>query len=92
MRKLFRSLLSASRRSRCRAVSFVLWILRVIHDIEEIEIARYSDLLDGFNLNPGSVSRRSYGEVEDDYLDCEDALGFLDSAIENLEYAYEVRS
>lgn len=91
MQMLVHSILSASRKRRCRAVSFALWLLRIIHGIEEDEMNRYSDVLDGFGPVSDNVSRRRYNAVEDVYLECECAVGYLISAIEDLEFAFEVR-
>jgi len=70
------------------AVGFSLWLLRQVCDVEKEETYRNSDRLDELDLNPESISRRAYIAVEDDYLNCECALGFLESAIEDLELAY----
>lgn len=91
MQKLIHSILSANRKRRCLAVGFALWLLRIIHAIEEDEMNRYSDKLDEFDPVPDDASRRSYNAIESDCLDCEYAIGFLVSAIEDLEFAYEVR-
>jgi len=70
------------------AVGFSLWLLRQVCDVEKEETYRNSDRLDELSLNPESFSRHAYIAVEDDYLNCECALGFLESAIEDLELAY----
>jgi len=91
MRKLLQTILSSSRKRRSLAVGAALWLLRLVHVAEEDELNRYSDKLEGFCLSPDSVSRRAYCAVEDRCIDCEFALGFLVSAIEDLGYAYEER-
>jgi hypothetical protein len=88
MQKLARSILSANRKRRSIAVSFALWLLRIIHDIEEGEMNRFSDKLDELDPVATDASRRAYNAVEDEYLDCEYVIGFLLSAIEDLEFAY----
>ena len=88
MLKLFRSILTADRRRRRLAVGLALRLLRLLRDIERDEAYRYSDKLDEFDSGPQYVSRHDYNAVEECYLDCESALGFLESAIDDLEYAY----
>jgi len=48
-------------------------------------------MLNKFDLDSENVSRRSYTKTEDEYLNSEQALGALESAIEDLEFAYEGR-
>ena len=91
MKKLFYSILSANRKHRSLAVGIVLRLLRIIRDIEDAEVSRYSDMLDKLNSHPGSVPLRHYHAAEDDYLDCEDSLEHLSSAIDDLGYAYGKR-
>ena len=91
MLKLFHYILSTGRKRRCFAVSAALWLLRSVRDAEKDEACRYSDKLDGFDLHSENISRLDYAETEDAYLNCEDSLGFLESAIEDLEFAYEGR-
>jgi len=88
MFKLFRSILSANRNRRRFAVGLALRLLRLIRDIEKDETYRFSDELDEFDSDYQNVSRREYNAIEDDYTECEHTLGFLESAIEDLEYAY----
>ena len=88
MLKLLRSFLTVDRKRRCLAVGLVIWLLRLVCDIEKDEFYRYSDKLDEFDLNSENVSRNVYNAVEEEYLVCECVLGFLESAIEDLEYAY----
>jgi len=86
MQKLLLSFLSVSRR-RYLALNIARRILRIVHDIEENEMNRFSDLLDGFDPNCRNHTSHEYGILEDDYLDAENTVAFLDSAIEDLEYA-----
>ena len=88
MFKLFRSILSSNRNRRRFAVGLALRLLRLIRDIEKDETFRFSDELDEFDSDFQNDSRREYNAIEDDYIECEHALGFLESAIEDLEYAY----
>ena len=92
MHKLLCFILSVNRKRRSLAVRLVLCVLRIIHGIEEDELNRYSDILDEFNSVFDTVSQQSYNEAEDDCINCEFVLGFLISAIEDLEFAYETRS
>ena len=88
MLKLLRFILSANRKRRGLAVGLTLRLLRLIRDIEKDEAYRYSDKLDELDLDSGDVSSRVYDAIEEEYTTCECILGFLDSAIEELEFAY----
>jgi len=91
MKKLLCPFLSVSRRRRL-AVNFARRLLRLVHDIEENEMNRFSDMLDSFEPNHRNYTSRDYAILEDDYLDAENTVAFLDSAIEDLEYVYGGRS
>ena len=91
MKMLFRSILSASRKRRRFMAGLALRLLQMIHDIEDVELSRLSDMLDELNVHTGCGSIRDYHAAEDDYLDCETSLEFLSSAIDDLGYAYEMR-
>jgi len=88
MQKLLRLILSASRKRRIIMVGVVIWLLQMIRDIEEAELYRNSDMLDKFDAEPEGVSRRKYIAIEEECSNCECALGFLESVIEDLEFAY----
>lgn len=88
MPNLFRSILSADRRRRSLAVGLALRLLRLVRDVEKDEAYRCSDKLEELGMVSGGVSRRDYSAVEEECSACECALGFLDSAIEDLEFAY----
>jgi hypothetical protein len=85
MQKIFSFFLASGRKRRCRSVSMALWLLRLLRDAESDEMWHNSDLLDSIDAD---VSRRQYATIEDDYLNSEFALGHLESAIEDLEFAY----
>jgi hypothetical protein len=91
MKKLFHSILSASRKRRNLTVSAALWLLRQVRDSEEDEMRRYESKLDKLDSEHGSVSKREYAAIEDEYSECEYALGVIDYAIEDLGLAYCVR-
>ena len=88
MQKLFYSMLSVNRKRRWLMVSFTLRLLRIVRSIEEDELNRYTDELEEFNSLFDSISGRSYDAVEADCSECEFVLGYLVSAIEDLEFAY----
>jgi hypothetical protein len=88
---LFHSILSASRKRRDLAVSAALWLLRQVRDVEEDEMHRYESKLDKLDSTPGSVSKREYAAVEDEYSECEYSLGVIDNAIEDIALAYGAR-
>jgi len=88
MQKLFHYFLTSRRKRRCIAVSATLWLLRLLRDIEKDELWRNSDLLDSFNSEAYARARREYNAVEEKYLSCEHALAVLESAIEDIDFAY----
>jgi len=91
MQKLFRSFLSANRKRREKAAGFALRLLRLLRDVEETEMYRYSDELDKIDLyngDYGCVHNREYAAIEDECTNCECALGFLECAIDDLKFAY----
>jgi hypothetical protein len=88
MNKLFRFILSTGRKRRITVVGIALWLLRQVRDIEEGELWRHSDKLDKIDLEHDKISFREYTTIEEECSNCECALGFIDSAIEDLEYAY----
>jgi len=84
----FHSILAASRKRRNLTVSAALWLLRQVRDVEENEMRRYEIELYKLDSEPESVSMREYAAIEDEYSECEYALGVIDYAIEDLELAY----
>lgn len=89
--RLFRSFMSADRNRRRRVVGFSLWLLRIVRDIEEIEMYRCSDQLDMLELYNGRDAgyySREYIAIEEKCSNCEHALGFLECAIDDLGFAY----
>jgi len=88
MQKIFHYVLTSKRKRRCIALSAALWLLRLLRDIEKSELCRNSDLLDSFNSETYALSRREYNAVEEKYLSCEHALDILESAIEDIDFAY----
>jgi hypothetical protein len=88
MLKLFKPILSASRKCRSFAVGVALRLLRAVRDAEKDESCPFSDKLDEFDLTPENISSRCYTVAEDDCLNSEEALAFLDSAIEDPVFAY----
>ena len=88
MNKLFRFILFSSHKRRRKAVGVTLWLLRQVFEIEKDEMYRYSDQLDCFDVKPVGILRHDYIELEEQYSCCEYVLGFLESAIEDLEYVY----
>jgi hypothetical protein len=86
--KLFQSILSTNRKRRSLVVCVAIWLLQQVREVESDEMLRSSDRLDELDLESGKVSQRDYVTVEDEYILCGYALGFLDSAITDLEFAY----
>jgi len=88
MQKILRFFLASGRKHRCLMVGVILWLLRLLHDAENDEMRRNSELLDSFESENKDIPRLEYGSIEEEYLSCEGTLGFLESAIEDLEFAY----
>jgi len=88
MQKIFRFFLASSRKRRYVLISVVLWLLRVLRDIEKDEMQRHSDRLDSLDEDIGAFPSREYNTIEEEYLYCEYILGVLDSVIEDIEFAY----
>ena len=89
MKRLFHSILAASRKRRNFVVASALWLLRLVRDVEEGEMRRFESKLISFDSDPKRVSKREYETVEDECSICEYALGALDYAIDDLAYAYD---
>jgi len=88
MQKFFQSILSANRKRRNLAVSAALWLLRIVRDIEKGEMYRFEHECNVYDWDSESISTHAFEVLESEYLLCECALGFLESAIEDLEFAY----
>jgi hypothetical protein len=84
MLKLLQPILS-TRKRRSSAAAAALWLLRIVQNAEKDTVYRYS------NKISESDFRRGRNVIDDFGLNSEQTLGFLESAIENLEYAYERR-
>ena len=89
MQKLFLFVMASSRKHRCRLIRAILWTLRLLRDLEEDEYWQNSELMDHIDPWGDDVSRREYAALEDKYILCENAIGFLEPAIEDLEFVVE---
>jgi hypothetical protein len=81
------SIPSVKRKRRSLVIKITLWLLKKTYDTEKGEMYRYSDKLDQLDLYE-NVSHHEYTAIEEEYLHCECALGHIDCAIEDLEFAY----
>ena len=89
MRKNVRFFLVSSHKHRCRVAGVALWLLRLLLDAEHIELQRISDLLDSIDpYDRNGRARREYAVAEDECINCECALGFLECAVEDMKCAY----
>jgi DNA-directed RNA polymerase specialized sigma54-like protein len=89
MQKLIRSFLSASRKRRILATDAALWLLRQVYDVESDKMHRCLDKLDLIDsVDDEGFLQHEYDVVEEEHSDSECAVSHLDSAIEDLEYAY----
>ena len=85
MQKILRFFLASDRNRRCWSASIAIRLLRLLRDAESDEARRLSCMLDEIDAD---ALRRKYIAVEDECLCCESALEFLNSAIEDLKFAY----
>ena len=67
---------------RLRTLGIALLLLRLVRDAEYNDMLRYSDMLDKYPDGKG------YLILEDAYLYSTHAVSMLDSAIEDIDYAY----
>jgi len=88
MQKLLRTFFVADRKRRSLAVLLALWLLRIICDIERAEADRCYDTLVQLDSDSHNVSPRDYAAAEENCSLCELTRDYLESAIEDLEYAY----
>jgi len=89
MSKIIRITLSSGRRCRRLAVGMAIWLLRQVSDVEKDEMWRCNDMLDSIDLDAGGISRHRYELIEMECEISEFALAYIESAIEELEYAYD---
>ena len=88
MQKLFHSILSAKRKYRGIVVGSSLWLLRIVRDIEEEEIHRIAREMRAYVWESDSSSPDDYEALEEEDTRCDCALGFIESAIDDLDFAY----
>jgi hypothetical protein len=88
MQKIISFFLASGSKRRCQAAGLIVWLLRLLRDAENDEMRRNSDLLDSFDSDIAGVSRNEYNAIEEEYTSCEYALSVLETAIEDLEFAY----
>jgi hypothetical protein len=69
-------------------VNRILWLLRVLRDVEMDAALQYSDKLDCLDYDAGGDSQREYLAVEGDYIICDYAANILVSVIEDIESSY----
>ncbi|MCL2853791.1 MAG: hypothetical protein FWE20_12340 [Defluviitaleaceae bacterium] len=91
MIRIFRYILSTGRKRRKLIVSFSLWLLRMLYDVDQSELRRLEDEHDELNLIFERVSPNDSEAVEEKRSYYEYNLWILESAIEELGFAYEAR-
>jgi len=69
----------------------MLWVLRLVWDLERDAMDRCSDRLEAIGFEPGVAARSECAAIEDECSLCECALGYLQCAIDDLDFAYERR-
>jgi len=87
MQKLFHSVLSAKRKYRGIVVGASLWLLRIVRDIEEEEMHRIARELRVYDWESEDASMDGYEALEEEDIRCDCALGFIECAIDDLDYA-----
>ena len=87
MKKILRTILLSKRVRRNRLLMVSIWLLRQIRDAEHDERDRNLTRLECLEMELDEKEFESvrYRTAEDDYLSCEHAFEFLESAIEDLE-------
>ena len=88
MKKLIKSILSAKRKYRGIVVGASLRLLRIVRDIEEDEIHRVAREMKEYDWESESASEDGYAALEEEDTRCDCALGFIECAIDDLDYAY----
>jgi hypothetical protein len=88
MQKLTHSILSAKRKYRGIVVGVSLWLLRIVRDIEEEEMRRIAHEMRVYDWESDSSSPDGYKALEEEDTRCDCALGFIECAIDDLDYAY----
>jgi len=88
MKQLFRSFLAAKRNRRRLVLQLALRLLRFVRDIEFDEMERFETLICAFDTDSYTDSQLRFINAEDEWSASEHALGFLDSAIDDLFFAY----
>jgi len=88
MKQLFRSFLAAKRNRRRLALRVAIRLLRIVRDIEFDEMEHYERLTCALDNNSIIDSQLSFLSAEDEWSASEHALGFLDCAIDDLNFAY----
>jgi hypothetical protein len=88
MQKLTHSILSVKRKYRGLVVGASLWLLRIVRDIEEEEMHRIAHEMRVYDWESDSSSPDGYEALEEEDTRCDCALGFIECAIDDLDYAY----
>jgi hypothetical protein len=88
MQKLFHSILSTKRKYRGIVVGASLWLLRIIRNIEEEEMNRITREMIAYDCESDSSSPGDYEALEEEDTRCDCALGFIECAIDDLDFAY----
>ena len=88
MQKLFHAILSAKRKYRGIVVGASLWLLRIVRDVEEEKMHRIAREMRAFDWESDSSSSDDYEALEEEDTRCDCALGFIECAIDDLDFAY----
>ena len=88
MQKLFHSILSAKRKYRGIVVVTTLWLLRIVRNVEEEEIHRIAHKMRTYDWESDNSLPGDYEALEEEDTLCDCALGFIECAIDDLDFAY----
>jgi hypothetical protein len=88
MKKLIKSIMSAKRKYRGIIVGTSLWLLRIVRDVEEEEINRVAREMRDYDWESDCSSPDDYAALEEEDTRCDCALGFIECALDDLDYTY----
>jgi DNA-binding transcriptional ArsR family regulator len=89
MKKILRTIFLSKRVRRNRLLKVSIWLVKQVRDAEQDEMDHHLARLEGLEMEmeEKKSTRVLYRVVEGDYLSCDHALGFLESALEDLDCA-----
>jgi len=89
MKKKLHLYLATSRKRRLKILMRVLWLLRLLRDVEYDEMNRNEDLLNGLDSDNPPALDLKYEDIEKEYTYCEYTLGILEYMIDEIGMALQ---